>query len=104
MMAYASSSTVLNANQTFTSPIIMPGNDDTLVGSVFADQTGTLFIEQSGDQVNWDISTSHAVTAGQGQGFSEPIYMPFVRIRYANGGTNQGAFRVFARSTSAGAR
>lgn len=101
-MAYLGSNTVLTSGQTYTSSVFNTDRADSISGSVFADQAGTIFIEQSGDKVNWDISTSYAVTASDGKGFSENLLMPFVRVRYVNGGTNQGAFRLFARFTSAG--
>lgn len=75
---------------------------DNISGMVFADQAGTVYIEQSADGVNWDISTSYPVTANNGKGFNEPLYGPYVRIRYVNGATAQGTFRLYSRFTSAG--
>lgn len=81
----------------------MPGLADRITGSVFADQAGTIYIEQSGDGgTNWDVSTSYALSAGASSGFSEEILLPYVRVRYVNGATNQGAFRIFARMSAAG--
>lgn len=101
-MAFISTKTLLTSGQTYTSPVVEGVRADSISGSVFADVGGTIFIEQSGDGTNWDISTSYAVPAADGKGFSESILVPFVRIRYVNGGTNQAAFRIFARFTSAG--
>lgn len=80
------------------------GREDYVVGMVFADQSGTIFIEQSMDKTNWDISTEYAVTANDGKGFKEDVFAPFVRIRYVNGATPQTAFRLTARFSSAGPR
>lgn len=80
------------------------GREDYVVGMVFADQAGTLFIEQSMDGVNWDISTSYSVVANDGKGFKEDVFGPYVRVRFLNGATPQTAFRLTARFSSAGPR
>lgn len=80
------------------------GREDYVVGMVFADQIGDIFIEQSMDGTNWDISTTYAVTANNGKGFKEDVFAPYVRIRYVNGATPQTAFRLTARFSSAGSR
>lgn len=99
----AVTNTPLAANGTWSDEFY-PGLGDSIVGSVFADQEGTIYIEQSADNDNWDVSTSYAITASDGKGFDEPILLPYVRIRYLNGGTDQGVFRVHARVTAAGPR
>jgi hypothetical protein len=80
------------------------GREDWVVGMVFADQAGTLYIEQSMDNANWDVSTSYPVVANDGKGFKEEVYGPYVRVRYVNGATPQTAFRLTARFSSAGSR
>jgi hypothetical protein len=80
------------------------GREDWVVGMVFADQPGNIFIEQSMNNVNWDLSTTYAVSANDGKGFKEEVFAPFVRVRYVNGATPQGAFRMTARLSSAGNR
>lgn len=101
-MAYIGNTTPLGANGTYTSDVKLTDRADSISGMVFADQGGTIYIEQSYDGQNWDISTDYAVTASDGKGFSESLLAPYVRIRYVNGGTAQGAFRIFSRFTSAG--
>lgn len=101
-MAYIGTTSLLNANQEYVSDVKVTDRADNISGSVFSDQAGTIFIEQSHDQQNWDISTSYTVDAADGKGFSEQLYAPYVRVRYLNGGTNQGAFRLYTRFTSAG--
>lgn len=103
MARYTSSATVLTAGSTWTSDIIEVGLEDSIAGSVWADQVGTLFVEQSNDLTNWDVSISHAVTASTSTPFNDPVYLPFARLRYLNGGVNQGVFRVNARPRAAGA-
>lgn len=104
MSRTASSTALLGNAAEWNSGILEPGLADTITGSIFADQAGTIHIEQSGDGTNWDVDTNYAVTANSGKGFSEQIILPYVRVRYVNGATPQTIFRVFVRSTAAGAR
>lgn len=80
------------------------GREDWVVGMVFADQGGTLHIEQSMDGTNWDIDTSYTITANNGKGFKEDVFAPYVRVRYVNGATPNTVFRITARFSSAGMR
>jgi hypothetical protein len=53
--------------------------------------------------MNFDISAPTTVTisspgTGQGSSFSAAILAPWVQVVYVNGGTTQGAFRLFART------
>lgn len=66
-----------------------------LCGSVYADQAGTLYIEQSFDGTNWDISSSVAISAGVGESFEISINAPYGRVRYVNGATAQTVFRLY---------
>jgi len=104
MPRISSTTTPLAANGTWSSGQLQAELSDTITGSVFADQAGTIFIEQSGDGTNWDISTSYAVTANNGKGIQESILLPYLQIRYVNGASAQGAFRIHTRMTSAGPR
>ncbi len=105
MARVASSTTPLPANQVYNSGPLYPDLADRVTGVVFADQAGTIYIEQSLDNgTNYDISTSYPVVANTGKGFSEEILLNTVRVRFVNGGTAQTAFRISARVASAGAR
>lgn len=99
-----STKTPLAAAGVWSTGQLQAGLADRITGSVFADQTGTIYIEQSGDGTNWDISTNYPVVASTGSGFSEELVLPYVRVRYVNGGTQQGVFRLFVRMTSQGSR
>jgi hypothetical protein len=77
---------------------------DRLTGYVFTDQAGNIFIEQSFDQTNWDISTTYAIVANTTKTFSEEILAPWVRVRYVNGATPQTVLRLYVRMESAGPR
>jgi hypothetical protein len=63
--------------------------------SVFADQPGTLYIDQSPDGTNWDVSESISVSANAGQAISREIVARYVRVRYVNGATAQTTFRLY---------
>jgi len=76
---------------------------DNIVGIVFSNVAGSLSIDQSIDGINWDYTaTPVAVSAGTGTVFNVPLYGPFVRLRYVNGGTAQATFRIGAKFSSAG--
>lgn len=101
-MAYIGTTDALDADEEYVSDVKITDRADAISGSVFADQDGTIFIEQSHDGENWDISTNYPVTANDGKGFNESLYAPYVRLRYVNGSTNQGTFRLYSRFSSAG--
>lgn len=101
-MAYIGSTDPLASNGTVILGPRPTNRADNITGAVFADQAGTLFVEQSGDGTNWDISKTYAVTASTGAPFSEPLYLPWVRLRYLNGASAQTTFRLFSRFGSAG--
>jgi hypothetical protein len=63
--------------------------------SVFADQPGTLYIDQSPDNSNWDISEAISVSANVGQGIVRELAARYVRVRYVNGATAQTVFRLY---------
>jgi hypothetical protein len=84
----------LPANGAWSSVVVPSVNLSNVVGSVFSSHTGQLFIEQSNNKVNWDISTEYDVPANDGKGFAEEVLLDFVRVRYVNGGTQQTTFRL----------
>lgn len=67
-------------------------------GSIFADQSGVLKVQQSFDNAHWDISQSITVKPNEGQGFNIAIIAPNVQLVYENGTTNQTVMRLFART------
>lgn len=104
MASFTGTTTILDADEEWASGAMLRNHADHIQGSVFAgDEDGTLYIEQSLDGENWDVSTSYAVTADDGSGFNETLVAPYWRVRYVNGsGGAQGAFRIGARAASAG--
>jgi len=102
----ATSTTVpLAANGTFSSGQITAsggyGTADSrfarITGSVYADQPGTLYIQQSFDGTNWDVQSTFSVSANTGQGFSVEVVAPYVRVYYVNGATAQTVFRLYTQ-------
>lgn len=101
-MAYFGHTETLDANEEVVLGPTNTDRADTITGGAWSSHAGTLFVEQSGDGDNWDLSEEVAVGAGNGEGFSVPLFLPYVRIRYVNGGTATDATRIFARFGSAG--
>ena len=64
-------------------------------GHCQADQAGTVFVEQSRDAINWDISDSSPVAANTTVRWNIAIKARYCRARYLNGAVNQGAFRIY---------
>jgi hypothetical protein len=79
------------------------GREDNVVGSIFSDQPGTLWVEQTPDGVNYDVSASYPVVANTALKFSETIIWPTVKLRFvSSGGSTTTVFRLYARESSAG--
>jgi len=70
-------------------------------GLVFADQAGTLFVEQSNDGATVQFQENFPIAAGWagGVGFNRRIFGAWVRVRYVNGAVAQTAFSLFALVT-----
>ncbi len=96
LVQVASTTTALGASVTFTSASFDVSSAKFIVGSVYADVDGTLYIEQSPDGTNWDVSSAFSVTGGTGIGFSVEVVAPYARVRYTNGATAQSSFRLYA--------
>lgn len=102
MAHFGSTTTPLGANGTITVGPIQTDTAQNIAGSVFSDKAGTLFIEQTFDGINFDISVSQAVAANTPASFSQAIIAPVVQLRYVNGGVAQTAFRLYSRSFTTG--
>ena len=84
----------LDAEETWESDPLPTRSYTHITGSVYASVEGTVYIEQSEDQENWDISTSYEVESHDGKGFKEELFLPWVRVRYVNGSASQTVFRL----------
>jgi hypothetical protein len=69
-----------------------------ITGVAYADQSGTLYVDQSNDGTTTHFTESFAVTSGSGgsAAFLRRIYAPYVRVKFTNGGTLQGDFSLFS--------
>ncbi|MDA8156248.1 MAG: hypothetical protein M0Z52_07330 [Actinomycetota bacterium] len=91
----AATVTTLGIAGTYTSDGITCTRFGRLVGFVYADQAGDLYIEQSADGTNWYVSAHVAVAAGTNNiTFSEEVVAPLCRARYVNGASAQGTFQL----------
>ncbi len=95
MVLHTSTTTALAAGASWTSAVDSTLNTGRITGSVFADQSGTIYIEQSPNNTNWDISDSFSVSANVGLGFSIEKVAEHIRVRYVNGATAQTVFRLY---------
>jgi len=96
-MASAASTAILDRDGEWTSESqAVEAHHTKLRGIVFSDQAGTLNVEQSLDDENWDLATAVAVEARKGAAVDVALLGRFWRLRYVNSSTRQGAFRVAA--------
>ncbi|MEM4846445.1 MAG: hypothetical protein QW794_01640 [Thermosphaera sp.] len=91
----ASTTTALAANASWSSGPIDMLNHSKLYVTVFADQAGTLYIDQSPDGSNWDVTESISVSANTGVAVVREIAGRYARVRYVNGATAQTVFRLY---------
>jgi hypothetical protein len=95
LVPLGSTTTPLPANGLWTSPVDSDPATGRIVGSVYANQPGTLCVEQSGDGTNWDVVDCFDVSAGFGIGFSVEKVCLHARVKYTNGPTAQTVFRLY---------
>lgn len=94
---YADSTTTLAAAGVFTGTARDAGSTPAyqrFVARAFSDQSGTLAIEDSTDNTTWRLVQSSAVTAGTCVTLAIVILARYNRVKYTNGSTIQGAFRL----------
>jgi hypothetical protein len=95
---YAETTTALAGGATWTGiPLDLGMNPfyTTQRAFVYADQAGTLNLQQSRDGTNWRTVKSQAVAAGETWTVESPIALSYCRLQYVNGGTLQGAFELY---------
>jgi len=67
--------------------------------SFTADQNGTCYIDVSDNGSTWVVASTLALTAGNTNDLTVRVRSAYYRVRYVNGGTNQGAFTVYSSET-----
>ena len=96
--------------KTFVSDFLKTDTHDLITGSVSSDTGGSLYIEQSPDGVNWDISNftkaaAYAHSTGGAVGFSEAIILPYWRVKFVcTADTKPTTLRLHARTSDAGVK
>lgn len=92
-----SSTANINNGATYTGSAFSIEAYAEMVGSLFADQNLTLYIDQRlSPNTNWDIVDSLAYTANTQQGFFQKVEGHEARVRIANAsGTNTTAMRMY---------
>lgn len=90
-----STTSPLGANEEWISAIDDKMITGRIIGYVYTDKPGTLYIEQSGDGSNWDISESYSVTGGSTVRFADEKVCQYTRVRYVNGDEDQTIFRLY---------
>lgn len=95
----ANTNTLLTANEVYTSDSFDALNCSGITVIVFADQasaTDGLQIQESIDNTNWEDATEESVSASTLKRITSDINARYVRIKYTNGATDQGTFRLMA--------
>lgn len=92
-----SSTTLLTANSVFTGTSQSGLAYGSISVEVFADQASAangLVIQQSQDGNNWDTKNQYTISANTA--FQQTINLvgQYYQVKYTNGGTNQGVFRL----------
>lgn len=96
-LSFVHSTNPLGSSATFTGVALNLGGNHSFNrhrALVYADQAGTLYLEQSRDGSTWRTTAQAAVSAGQTVELEDLIIAQYVRVRYVNGATAQGAFEL----------
>jgi hypothetical protein len=102
------------ASGVFTSDFLRSDTHDYVTGSIYSNEAGSLYIQQSPDGINWDIqnytastntNAAIAVSATTGKGFAEQIILPYWRVKFtATSGTAPTTLRLHARTSDPGVK
>lgn len=82
--AASSTTTNLAGGATFTGPAVPDLNYTAVQYSIKCDQNCTIYVEQSPDGTNWDISDSFSFNAPTGSGNTVQLVASYYRIRVTN--------------------
>lgn len=92
-----SSTTPLGGGGVFTGTSVNVLAYGSIVVTVFANvasATNGLSIQQSMDNVNWDVTDTYTIAASTAKTFSIPRQANFMRVAYTNGAGAQATFRL----------
>lgn len=93
----AHTTTPLAANASFTSDPFPCKGWGKVVGTLYADQDGTLRVQFRNDGTNWDGEETIAYTAGTRLNIEVPVHGDEARVVYDNGAVAQTTFRLYLR-------
>ena len=96
---YADTTTVLAASAAYTGTSRDGGTTPSyqrFCARAYADQAGTLTIQDSTDNTTWRSVESIAVAAGETKSLNVQCLARYYRVVYTNGATLQGAFRLIS--------
>jgi hypothetical protein len=95
MPSLIQNTTPLTAGEEWVSNVFSINRATQITGSVFADVSGTLYVDQGGDGVNWDTTTQYVVPVSNGVAIEDALLNQYFQIRYINDLTDQVSFRLF---------
>ena len=94
------------STKTLTTQSISVKNADAVRGAVYSNQAGKVYIDQSSNNIDWDVTNYSAgadisVSASTGKGFKEDLLLNHVRLRYTySGSTVPTTFRLLAKTVN----
>lgn len=88
----------LMAHQELTIGTIQTEKSEKIAGSIYSEEGGTLYIQQSFDGTHWDISTEKSISAATAVSFEVSIIAPTAQVKFVNGSTQTKEFRLFVRA------
>jgi len=93
-----STATPLGGGASYTGSAFSCEQYGKIIGVCFADQAGTLYVDQRSDGVNWDSRETIAYVANDPMGFVVDVMGTEARIVFTNGGVAQTTFRLQVRA------
>lgn len=80
---------------TYTSKTFYTQGFSVICGTCFSNASGTVYIDQSADGVNWDFSTAVAITGNTGASLGNvSVVAPYARVRFTPS-TSNTVLRLF---------
>jgi len=95
----AQCTTPLPAGASYVSGFFNVDRYGKIVATIYADQPGTLWIEETSSSSGEVIDADEMIpyTAGEKRGILVEVVAPYARVRYVNGDADQSEFRLIVR-------
>jgi hypothetical protein len=106
----------VTSGKTLTTASLPTLTHDKFTGSFFSNDTSSgskLVVQQSGDNINWDVSSADITSAsmtiggvsGYGGNFSTEVLLPYIRLVFTYADTNPPTtLRLFGRTADSGVK